>query len=82
MSDHPPLSTAAQEFVPGIYEHYKGDLYMAMFVARSSEERDQEFVVYQSLKKGHVWVRPLKMFLEDVEVDGHNQPRFKWIRSL
>lgn len=26
-----------------------------------------------------LWVRPLKMFVEDVEVDGKNVPRFEYI---
>ena len=47
----PPLSEAAKAFKPGIYQHYKGDFYKAFFVARSSEAREQEFVVYYSLKK-------------------------------
>ena len=73
----PPLSQAAQDFQPGIYQHYKGDLYKAHFVGRLSEDRDQEYVVYQSVKKGFVWLRPLAMFLENVEVDGVVMPRFR-----
>lgn len=77
----PPLSDQAKNFRPGIYRHYKGDLYNALFVARSSEARDEEFVVYQSLEKGLTWVRPLAMFLEDVEIDSKKQPRFEWVRK-
>ena len=77
----PSLFDQAKNFRPGIYRHYKGDLYNALFVARSSEARDEEFVVYQSLKKGFIWVRPLVMFLENVEIDGKKQPRFKWVRN-
>ena len=80
-SSVPPLSDQAKNFRSGIYRHYKGDLYNALFVARSSEARDEEFVVYQSLKKGFMWVRPLAMFLEDVEIDGKKQPRFEWVRK-
>lgn len=77
----PLLSDQAKIFRPGIYRHYKGDLYNALFVARNSEARDEEFVVYQSLKKGFIWMRPLVMFLEDVEIDGKKQPRFEWVRK-
>ncbi len=75
----PSLSDAAKDFCPGLYRHYKGGTYRAWFVARSSEERHEEFVVYQSLEKGHVWVRPLAMFLENVDVDGTSVPRFERI---
>ncbi len=75
----PSLSEQAKSFQPGIYRHYKGDLYKAFFVARSSEARDQEFVAYQSLKKGHIWIRPFEMFTGDVVVDGKTQPRFAWV---
>jgi hypothetical protein len=34
-------------------------------------------VVYRKLYgDGSLWVRPLKMFIEDVEVDGRMVPRF------
>lgn len=75
------LSETAKNFKPGIYKHYKGDLYHALFVGRHSEARDEEFVVYKSLKTGDVWLRPLKMFIEDVNVSGETQPRFKWVRG-
>lgn len=77
--DTPPLSKEAQDFCPGLYRHYKGDLYRAMFVARNSENRGEECVVYQSLLKGFIWYRPLGMFLETIEKDGDSVPRFKRI---
>lgn len=77
----PPLSAAAQHFRPGIYRHYKGGTYRALHVARHSEDPTQELVVYESLEKGGVWVRPLAMFLEDVEVGEYNGPRFAWVRE-
>ena len=79
MAETPPLSTEAKAFQPGRYKHYKGGLYRAFFVARSSEARDQEFVVYESLDKGFIWVRPLGMFMEEVEIDGQRKPRFERI---
>ena len=75
----PPLSETAQNFNPGLYRHYKGGTYRALFVGRSSEDREQEFVVYQSLEKGLIWIRPLDMFLETVEVNGQTKPRFERI---
>lgn len=75
------LSEKAKSFKPGIYRHFKGGLYQALFVARSSEARDQECVVYKSLEKGFIWIRPLDMFLETVERDGYKGPRFVWIQE-
>jgi len=82
MPETPPLSKEAQDFKPGLYRHYKGGLYQAFFVARNSEARQEEFVVYQSQEKGYVWVRPLGMFLENVQVDGKTIPRFTFVKSL
>lgn len=82
MSDTiPPLSPAASTFKPGIYQHYKGGVYHALFVGRSSEDPTQEFVVYQSVEHGYVWIRPFQMFIEGVEVDGRMRPRFAWVKE-
>ena len=63
----------------GKYRHYKGKEYEVIGIAKHSETLE-ELVVYQALygERG-VWVRPVKMFLEEVEVDGKKIPRFKYI---
>jgi hypothetical protein len=62
---------------PGVYEHYKGNRYEVLMVARHSET-EEEFVVYRQLYgDGGAWVRPLAMFLESVEVGGRVVPRFR-----
>ncbi len=63
--------------IGSIYEHYKGQRYQVLGVARHSETLE-ELVVYQALygEKG-MWVRPLGMFLEEVVVNGVQMPRFK-----
>jgi len=76
------LSQLAQLFKPGIYQHFKGRQYEAMFVARHSEAHDQEFVVYRSIENQTIWIRPLKMFLEEVEREDYKGPRFKFIKDL
>lgn len=67
--------------IGGKYEHYKGKPYRVLAIARHSETLE-EMVVYQQLygEKG-VWVRPLGMFLENVEVDGKVIPRFKYMEE-
>lgn len=78
----PPLSAAAQNFRPGIYRHYKGGVYHALHVARHSEDPVQEFVIYQSTTESdRFWIRPLGMFLENVDVGEYSGPRFTWLRE-
>jgi hypothetical protein len=61
---------------PGTYRHYKGNLYEVVGVARHSET-EEDVVVYRALSgDGGLWVRPLAMFAETVQVDGRQVPRF------
>ncbi|EME02231.1 DUF1653 domain-containing protein [Pseudomonas stutzeri] len=64
---------------PGRYRHYKGPEYRVFAVARHSET-EEPVVFYQALygERG-LWVRPLSMFTESVEVNGETVPRFALI---
>ncbi|MFH0832323.1 MAG: DUF1653 domain-containing protein [Candidatus Aenigmatarchaeota archaeon] len=64
---------------PGKYKHYKGKFYEVIGVARHSETLE-EFIVYRS-GEGSLWVRPKKMFLEKVVIDGKKVPRFTFIKT-
>ncbi len=65
----------------GIYEHYKGNRYELVAIAKHSETLE-EMAVYKALYgEGEYWVRPLSMWDEKVEVDGKTVPRFKKIES-
>lgn len=65
----------------GIYRHFKGKFYEVIGTARHSETKE-ELVVYRALYnipeygENSLWVRPRKMFLETVEVEGKEVPRF------
>ena len=55
-----------------VYRHFKGDCYLTEDLARDSET-GEVMVVYRKLYgDGSLWVRPLEMFLS--EVDGVKYP--------
>ena len=63
----------------GIYQHYKGNLYKVIGIARHSE-KDELMVVYRAQTGDHdLWVRPYKMFIEHVQVGQSRVPRFKFL---
>lgn len=60
----------------GKYRHYKGKEYEVFGIAKHSETLE-ELVVYQALYDDkQMWVRPLKMFLEEVEMNSNRILRF------
>ena len=68
--------SGAADLSPGRYRHYKGRAYEVLGVATHSET-EERLVVYRPLYgEGALWVRPLAMFVEWVEVDGERRPRF------
>lgn len=70
-----------QDSLPlGKYKHYKGGVYEVIGVASHSETLEQ-MVVYKH-DDGEMWVRPLDMFLETVEVNSEQVPRFKKIEGV
>jgi len=62
----------------GRYRHYKGNYYEVIGVARHSES-EEEMVIYMPLYgNSGLWVRPLDMFNELVEIGGQRVPRFSY----
>jgi len=67
----------------GKYKHYKGNFYKVIGVAKHSETLE-DLVVYECLydnPKSKLWIRPLKMFIEEVEINGKKVPRFEFIED-
>jgi hypothetical protein len=65
--------------VGGVYQHYKGKRYKVHGLVRHSESLEM-LVLYEALYEnelGKLWVRPEKMFLETIEVEGKQVRRFK-----
>lgn len=71
--------------INGIYQHYKGNKYKVINIVRHSETTE-EMVLYQPLyvskdfPDNKMWVRPLKMFLEKVEIEDKKIARFKLLK--
>jgi len=69
---------------PGVYEHYKKKEYRVIGVFKHSETLE-DYVAYECLHENETaqwWIRPLKMFCENVEVEGGVIPRFRFVREL
>lgn len=69
----------------GRYRHYKGNEYQVFGLVRHSET-EEELVLYQplygELETRDLWVRPLRMFVEFVQVGGIAVPRFKFVATI
>lgn len=65
----------------GKYRHYKGNMYEVLATAQHSET-EEWMVVYKTLYgEESVWVRPYEMFIETVEVNGLEKPRFEKVED-
>jgi hypothetical protein len=72
---------ASQRPQPGIYRHYKGQLYEVIETALHVDTY-QALVVYRALYgEGNLWVRARSAFIGDVEIDGVKRPRFQKVED-
>ncbi len=62
----------------GKYKHFRGKICKVIGIAKHSETLE-EMVVYLELENNEMWVRPLKMFIEKVELNGKKVSRFEYI---
>ena len=70
-----------EEIKLGVYKHYKGNEYRVLAIATHSETLEK-MVVYQALYGEYgIWVRPISMWNELVDVNGVETPRFKFLRE-
>ncbi len=66
----------------GVYQHYKGNMYEVVGIAKHSET-EEDYVVYRALYgEGKLWIRPKDMFIEIVTVGGKLVPRFELISRI
>lgn len=68
-----------EEIKLGRYQHFKGNEYEVVGVAKHSETLEP-MVVYRALYgDGGLWVRPASMWNEVIERDGKIFPRFTYM---
>lgn len=53
--------------IKGIYKHFKGDYYLVEELAKDSETKETMVVYRRLYEEGDLWVRPLEMFLSEVD---------------
>lgn len=75
-------SEKAKSLQKGFYEHYRGDRYELIDIARHTETLE-ELAIYRALYGTFdLWARPVEMFTEEVEMeDGTTKPRFRFLGS-
>lgn len=70
-----------EDFKLGRYQHFKGNYYQVLHLARDSET-EEFFVVYQpEYGDREIWIRPLTMFTEKITRDGKKLQRFKKVND-
>lgn len=65
----------------GKYQHFKGNYYQVLHIARHSESEEYLVVYHPFDKKNELWVRPLEMFNETIVREGKTIQRFLFIEE-
>lgn len=64
----------------GTYQHFKGNYYQVLHIARHSETEEYMVVYHPENTPDDIWIRPLDMFVQTVERDGKILERFTFIK--
>jgi hypothetical protein len=63
----------------GIYRHYEGEEYEVVEVGTHTESNERLVVYKLSHGSDEVWIKPVDLFLETVQVEDETKPRFEKI---
>jgi molecular chaperone GrpE (heat shock protein) len=66
---------------PGLYKHYKGDVYQILYLADNKSGKGKT-VVYKEENSEVCYTRSLENFVEKVVVKGEKKPRFKFVSDI
>lgn len=64
--------------INGIYKHFKGDLYIIVDIANDSETKEKVVVYRRLYGDGSLWVRPMDMFLSEVDHEKYPNEKQKY----
>ena len=65
-----------------IYKHFKGNYYIVVDIAMDSETKEKMVVYRRLYGEGDLWVRPLDMFLSEVDHEKYPNVKQKYIFEL
>ena len=63
----------------GRYQHFKGNYYQVLHVAKHSETEELHVVYQPEYGEREIWIRPLTMFDELITRDGKTFKRFTYV---
>ena len=77
------MLAAATDMVPekSIWRHYKGNDYLVDYIAFDEETLDFEVIYHPVRHPALHFARPMVVWLETVEFNGHTLPRFERLLS-
>lgn len=64
----------------GTYQHFKGNYYQVLHIAKHSETEEYLVVYHPESTPEDIWVRPLSMFDETIIREGKTLKRFSFIK--
>lgn len=65
----------------GQYQHFKGNMYTLLHVAKHSETEELMAVYQPNYGDREIFVRPLDMFDETIKRDGKTFKRFAYVEA-